>query len=238
MVQHGQITFYTHVYSPNCHRVQLALEETKAEYTSYSVNLMEKPEWFAAKVNPVGKIPAITYGGPKTSPDQPSPESVKINESLIIVEFLADLFSEAKLLPSDPLLRTKARLFANVIETKVLDALKAFFMYGDGAEKTLYEAFETLQARLPATGFAVGEWSTADIAAGPYLTRIYMLLKNDIGKYPAGKGVEVYKTLQGPKFARLSKYIEDIKQYPSFKATWDEGLQLSIWSSNPAIQRA
>ncbi|KAI0651478.1 thioredoxin-like protein [Trametes meyenii] len=239
MVQPGQITFYTHVYSPNCHRVQLALDETKAEYTPYTVNLMEKPEWFAAKVNSVGKIPAITYGGPKTAPDEPSSESARINESLIIVEFLADLFPEANLLPSDPLLRAKARLFANVVETKVLDALKAFFfVYADGAEKTLFEAFEALQARLPATGFAVGKWSTADIAAGPYLTRIYMLLKNDIGKYPAGKGAEVYIALQGPKFARLSKYIEDVKQYPSFKATWDEALQLSIWNSNPAIQRA
>jgi glutathione S-transferase len=34
----------------------MALEEAKAKYTRYEVDLWNKPEWFVAKVNPVGKV--------------------------------------------------------------------------------------------------------------------------------------------------------------------------------------
>ncbi|KAH9849004.1 thioredoxin-like protein [Lenzites betulinus] len=240
MVQAGQITFYTHVYSPYCHRVHIALEEAKADYTSFSINLMEKPAWYAEKVNPAGKIPAITYGGPKGNPENPPPEAARINESLIILEFLNDLFPEAKLLPTDPVLRAKARLFENTWDTKGFEGFRDFFfMYAksEGAEKTLLDGLEAVQARLPPTGFAVGEWSNADAAVGPFVVRGFMLLKNDLGTYPAGKGIKLYEELQGPKFARLRKYAEDVQERPSFKATWDEAAQLAIWSQNPMFKR-
>ncbi len=40
-------------YSPYAHRVHIALEEAKAVYVPYVVNLADKP---AAKVNPAGKV--------------------------------------------------------------------------------------------------------------------------------------------------------------------------------------
>ena len=44
-------------YSPNCHRVHIALEEVKADYTPVTINLMEKPEWYNQKVNTItGKV--------------------------------------------------------------------------------------------------------------------------------------------------------------------------------------
>ncbi|KAI0824921.1 thioredoxin-like protein [Trametes gibbosa] len=240
MVQAGQITFYTHVYSPYCHRVHLALEEAKADYTAFSINLMARPPWYATKVNPAGKIPAITYGGPKGNPEDPSPEAAMINESLVILEFLNELFPEAKLLPADPVLRAHARLFTTVWETKGTDGFRAFFFryaQSEGAEKTLLEGLEAVQARLPATGFAVGGWSNADAAVAPFLVRVEMLLKNDLGVFPVGEGLKVYKELQDTKFARLRKYLEDVKEYPTFKATWDEAAQFDIWSKNPMFKR-
>ncbi|PIL28264.1 hypothetical protein GSI_09676 [Ganoderma sinense ZZ0214-1] len=238
MVQNGQITFYTHMYSPNCHRVHIALEEVKADYTPVTVNLMEKPEWYNQKVNPItGKIPAITYGGPKHAPEVPSGEATSLIESMVIVEFLGELFPAANLVPRDPLLRAKARIFTSVVETKLLEGLRSHFFMG-GPASELIAAFEALQALLPpAGGFAVGEWSTADIAAAPYLVRILMLLKHDIGKYPVGEGKKTMEVLRGPKFARIMQYVEDAKAWPSFRATWDEAATLEIWKTNPAIQR-
>lgn len=72
MVQ-SQITFYTHSvrqssnepciyslwsiqYSLYSHRVHIALEETKAQYTSVIVDLMNKPAWFKDKVNALGQV--------------------------------------------------------------------------------------------------------------------------------------------------------------------------------------
>ncbi|KAI0777312.1 thioredoxin-like protein [Trametes elegans] len=237
MVQAGQITFYTHPYSPYCHRVHLGLDQAKADYTNFVVNLMERPAWYAEKVNPAGKIPAITYGGPKVAPDDPSPESAKINESVVILEFLADVFPEAQLLPADPVLRAKARLFVNSFDTVFAKGwADFFFMYTEGAGKSLFDALEFVQAALPPTGFVVGQWSIAEIAAGPFLARLLVLLKHDLGTYPVGEGTRALKTLQGPRFARLLKYVEDVKAHPNFKNTWDESLQYDLWKQNPVFK--
>ncbi|KAI0350035.1 thioredoxin-like protein [Trametes cingulata] len=238
MVQNGQITFYTHAYSPYCHRVQIALEEAKAEYTVCTINVMDKPAWYTEKVNPIGKIPAITYGGPEAPPEDPAPEAAMIPESAIILEFLADLFPEAKLLPSDPVLRAKARLFMAAAETHIIEGFRAFFFARpENAEKVLLDSLEAVQARLPGEGFAIGEWSIADMAAAPFLARIDLLLRHDLGRFPVGEGLRVHKVLQGERFARLRKYLEDIKACPSFKATWDEELQVGIWKQNPVFKR-
>ena len=90
------------------HRVLIALEDAKAEYTLHNFDIWRtRPEWFNNQVNPLGKvlifcyvsrfaltepsssqIPALTYGGPKTAPEQPSPESAKLSESLALIEFV------------------------------------------------------------------------------------------------------------------------------------------------------
>ena len=43
-------------YSPFCDRVQMALDEAKAEYTRIVVDLKNKPAWFTGKVTPAGKV--------------------------------------------------------------------------------------------------------------------------------------------------------------------------------------
>ena len=45
--------------SPHAHRVHLALEHVKAEYTSYTPDLINKPAWFIDRVSPPdGKVSA------------------------------------------------------------------------------------------------------------------------------------------------------------------------------------
>lgn len=237
MAQKEQITFYTHFYSPYCDRVHLALEEVKADYTVYTVDVMNKPKWYTEQINPVGKIPAITYGGPKVKPEEPSPESFKLRESLVILEFLADLYPEAGLLPADPVLRAKARLFASDVDAHVFEGFKAFFFMREPASKLL-DALDRFQQQLPARGFAVGDkWTLADMAAAPFLVRTYLLLEHDLGVYPAGEGPKTLALLRGERFARLNQYLADLRAQPSFKATWDEAAQVAIWKSNPMFKR-
>ncbi|KAI0336581.1 thioredoxin-like protein [Cubamyces sp. BRFM 1775] len=239
MVQNGQITLYSSPYSPFTHRVRIALDQANADYTQFVIDFTNKPSWYAEKINPVGKVPAITYGGPKSTPENPPTESAKINESLVILELLADLFPEANLLPSDPILRAQARLFINVFESKAFDGFKDFcFIYVKGSDKTLLDGLEALQARLPPTGFAVGpEWTNADSAVAPFLVRLDLMLKHDIGCYPQEEGAAVLEALRGARFARLTKYIDDIMQSPVFKPTWDEEMNLKLIKLNPAVQR-
>ena len=162
------------------------------------------------------------------APDQPSPEAFKLAESVVILEFLADLFPESGLLPADPVARAKARFFITAFDATVFEGFKGFFFMGAPAA-TLIDGIDALQKLLPATGFAAGEkWSIADIAVAPIFARIVMLLGNDLGRYPVGEGKKTLEVLRGAKFDRFNKYLEDLKAQPSFKTTWDE-VRFSIW---------
>ena len=86
------------------------------------IDLQNKPAWYAPKVNSASKVPAIAYGGPKVPPDQPSPESIKITESLVLLEFVADLYPNAHLLPADPVQRARVRFFVEAVSTKLVPA--------------------------------------------------------------------------------------------------------------------
>ncbi|RDX41666.1 hypothetical protein OH76DRAFT_1411885 [Lentinus brumalis] len=162
----------------------LALEEAKAEYTLYDFDIWyAKPDWFDTKINPLGKIPALSYGGPKTAPDQPAPESAKLGESLALVEFVADIFPESGLHPADPVVRARARMINHYFDTNFFPLFWDFFFQGKPEARVPFlEVVETVQGLLPETGYAVGDWSIADVAIAPFLVRTPMQLENDIGK--------------------------------------------------------
>ncbi|KAJ7745588.1 glutathione S-transferase [Mycena maculata] len=218
-----QITLYSAKICPFAHRVELALAEAKVGHTRFEVDLKDKPEWYAPKVNPASKVPAIAFGGPQVPPDQPSPESTKIAESLVLVEFVADLHPESTILPKDPVLRAKARFFIDVVSTKFLPAYMGPVARGQSFEP-FWDALQTLQDLLPADKkFAISdEYTAADIAITPFLARMEVWLKNDIGAYKEGEGKKAAEYFfEGQRFARLVKYYEDIKARESFKATFD-----------------
>lgn len=168
-------------------------------------------------------MPAIAYGGPHVSPDQPSPESIKLPESLVLVEFVADLFPESGILPKDPVARAKARLFIDAVSTKLTPA-QASIIYNGGDGEQLVQAFEYIQSLLPPQGYALGEeFSIADISIAPFFARLEVHLANDFGVWPAGanKGPKILSLLQQPKLARINEYSKLVQSRPSFVTTWD-----------------
>ncbi|KAI1785067.1 hypothetical protein LXA43DRAFT_900544 [Ganoderma leucocontextum] len=218
-----RITLYTAEESPFPHRVTLALEEANLPYDVISFELINKPDWFAEKVYPtVAKVPYLVYGGPKLQPgDSPSPDLPQLGESLVILEFLADTFPEARLLPSDPFLRAKARLFCRAIEEKFMPAFVGFF-FKQAPKEPLYDALEHIQGLLPSTGFAVGEWSIADAAFLPLYLRALTMLELNPAMLALESAAEVSATLGGsPRFARIRKYLEENMARPSMAKTWD-----------------
>ncbi|KAI0654807.1 hypothetical protein C8Q70DRAFT_1023718 [Cubamyces menziesii] len=218
-----RIVLYTAKICPYAQRAEIALLEAKAPNVQYQIDLQNKPEWYAPKVNPASKVPAIAYGGPDVPPDQPSPESVKLAESLILVEFIADLFPESGILPTDPVLRAKTRFFIDGVSTKFVPAWHAYSQGKSSAEE-FYKAVEYLQSLLPTEGYAIGPYSAADIAISPFLGRARVTLLNDFGGYPAGEGPKVLEALSSGsgRFARFGKYLSDVLARDSFKATFDE----------------
>jgi len=216
------ITLYTAKICPYAHRTELALAEANAKYTRYEIDLQNKPTWYAPKVNPASKVPAIAYGGPPAQPEDPSPESTKIAESLVLVEFIADLYPHAHLLPSDPVTRAKARFFIEVVSSKLVPAWNSFWRGTGGTAEGFLNAIEAVQSLLPKEGFAVGDYSIADIAVTPFIARAQVCLKNEIGGYQKGEGKKVLDQLAEPRFERFSKYWEELQARPNFKETFDE----------------
>jgi len=214
-----QITLYTAKICPWAHRAELALKESKLPYTRYEIDLSNKPEWYAPKVNPASKVPAISYGGPDVSPDTPSPESQKIAESGVLLELFADL-SEVPLLPKDPVLRAKARFFIETVTPKFSGAYYGALVRGEDPAAIL-PVIELIQNLLPAEGYAVGEWSIADAAVTPFFARAEATIGNDIGKFEEGKGKETWAKIENDeKYARFKRYFSDIKSRDSFKETF------------------
>ncbi|KAH8978318.1 hypothetical protein EDB86DRAFT_3090812 [Lactarius hatsudake] len=216
------IIFYTAKGSPFSQRVEIAFQEAKADVTKYLIDLRDKPEWFASRVNPTGMLPVVVYGSPKSDPEHPSPESAKIAESHILLEFIADLYPDSGLLPKDPVERARVRFFIDATVTKLTAPTSAFFHGGspDGFIAALGEIQELLP---PAANFAVGDHFTiADAAIAPFLARWELRLRNDLGKFEEGTGLRVYEELfQSERFARLQKYYASISSRDSFKNSFD-----------------
>ena len=212
------------------------------------VDLKNKPEWFTTIVNPftkacrfqfpfhhsfidsrVQEVPALAYGGPVVPADQPSSESIKLTESLVILEFLADIDPSAKLLPSDPVQRAKSRFFIERMNATLRSAFLAF--HQQGSKEALLDAFKVVQSLLPETGFAIGEWSIADANTAPFLARFEVVMREDLGPWEKGVGRSIYeKIFAGEDYARLVRYLRDNQARDSWKKTWNEvGLCLIDW---------
>ncbi|KAH9477358.1 Glutathione S-transferase U5 [Psilocybe cubensis] len=201
-------------------KTELALKESKLPYKRYEIDLSNKPEWYAPKINPASKVPAIAYGGPDVAPENPSPDSQKIAESYVLLELFADLSTEVPLLPKDPILRAKARFFVETVTPKFSGAYYAALTRGEDPDQIL-GAIEVIQNLLPPEGFAVGEWSIADAAVLPFFARAEVTIGNDIGKFEEGKGKATWAKIENDeKYARFKKYFNDLKSRDSFKETF------------------
>ena len=163
----------------------------------------------------------MTYGGPPSAPESPSLESTKLTESLALIEFIADLRPTSGLLPASPVERARMRRFCLQLDLNVVAPWHALIR--GGSPDALFDVFEGIQNLLPETaGFAVGAWSLADVAFAPVLLRFETAMKHEIGLYPVGEGMRALETLKSPRFARLARYLEDVKARPSVKATFNE----------------
>lgn len=226
------IIFYTAKVCPYAQRVELAFQEAKADLTRYEINLQNKPDWYATRVNPASKVPAVVYGSPKSNPESPTPESAKIAESLVLLEFIADLYPDSGLLPKDPVERARVRFFIDAFSTKVFPHYSAFFFRGEAPDAFL-KAVAEIQDLLPPNGdaqFAVGDHFTiADAAIVPFLARWELHLQNDLGKFAEGTGPRVYEELfRSERFARLQKYYANVSGRESFKNSFDSVYLLTM----------
>jgi glutathione S-transferase len=163
------IKLYDSPGSPFCRRVRICLAEKGLSYEKILVDLGKEenrqPEYL--RLNPYGKVPVLVDG-----------EAV-IYESAIINEYLEDHYPEPPLMPTDPLLRARARIFIDYCDHQFGVPLRTLRLElqkpeterdrakMDEAEAEVHKNLEWLDHQIGDKEFLVGAFSLADVGMMP-----------------------------------------------------------------------
>lgn len=197
------IKLYDFKSSPNCQRVKVVLAEKNLPYDTVPVDLRNKeqksPQYL--KLNPYGKVPALTDDG------------TVLYESLIINEYLEEKYPNPPLLPKDPVQKAKARIlidygmahfdapYQKLRMELMKDAKEQSQLIIDGAKSELRKLLQRFEDELGDQPYLMGDFSLVDADLIPRFTRL-----------------EGFGLLPDPTLPGLGKYLERMKERPSIKA--------------------
>jgi glutathione S-transferase len=195
--------------------------------------MTERPSWYTQSVNPSGKVPALAYTDAQYPPGPPPPDAPKLTESLVMIDFVNNIDPEHRLLPKDPLETARVRFFIETFSTYFMPVWNNVLFKGEDANGLL-KSVDVVQSLLsPNAEFAVGnQYTLADIAVLPFLARMELCLKNDLGAYPEGTGPKIYDILANDeKYSLYRRYLSTLKSRDSFRATFDEEYLVNIFAT-------
>src|SRR5688500_20271473 len=92
------MTLYSGITDPFSHRCRIVLYEKGMDFEIIDVDLMNKPEDLAV-MNPYNRTPVLVE------------RDLVLYESNIINEYIDERFPHPQLMPADPVMRARARLF-------------------------------------------------------------------------------------------------------------------------------
>ncbi len=105
---------YSYYNSICTQKVFITLAEKALDYTTQNVDLFRNeqfsPEYL--KINPKGVVPALDHDGRI------------VVESSLICEYLDECFPERPLMPQDPYLRARTRLWSKTVDEQLFDATR------------------------------------------------------------------------------------------------------------------
>jgi len=189
------MVLYSGTTCPFSQRCRLVLFEKGMDFEIRDVDLYNKPEDIAV-MNPYGQVPILVE------------RDLVLYESNIINEYIDERFPHPQLMPADPVMRARARLFLFNFEKELfvhVGTLEARESRAD--EKALDQARQQIRDRLSQLApiflknkFMLGEdFSMLDVAIAPLLWRL--------DHY----GIELPKNA-----APLQKYAERIFSRPAY----------------------
>jgi RNA polymerase-associated protein len=152
------------------------------DFEIIDVDLMNKSEDVAA-INPYGKVPVLVE------------RDLVLTEANIINEYIDERFPHPQLMPADPVMRGRARLFLHRFEQELYSHVNAIQQGGkiaDKARASIRDNLTQLSQILTKQKFLLGnDFSMLDVAIAPLLWRL-----------------EYYGIHLGKEAAPLMKYAE------------------------------
>ncbi|MBG1240028.1 glutathione S-transferase family protein [Nostoc sp. NZL] len=150
-------------------RTRVVLLEKGIDFTPIEIDLQNKPDGYT-QISHYGKVPAIKHG------------DVEIYESVIINEYLDEVFLEPPLLPRDPANKAIARIWIDYANTRLVPAFNKLLRGKDSQEQEQgrREFTEALlyieQEGLGKGDYLLGDqFSLVDISFYPWFERLPLL---------------------------------------------------------------
>lgn len=158
------MTLYSGTTCPFSHRCRIVLFEKGMDFQVIDVDLTNKPEDLAV-INPYNRVPVLVE------------RELVLYEANIINEYIDERFPHPQLMPADPVMRARARLFLHNFEDQLFDHI------GDiesGNAKVAEKARTTVRDNLTQIApifnkqeYMLGdEFSMLDVAIAPLLWRL------------------------------------------------------------------
>ena len=185
------MTLYSGTTCPFSQRCRIVLYEKGMDFQITDVDLFNKPEDLAV-MNPYNRVPVLVE------------RDLVLYESNIINEYIDDRFPHPQLMPADPVLRARARLFLYRFENELfchVDTLeKGNVKTVDKARQIIRDNLTVIAPVFTKQKYMLGEeFSMLDVAIAPLLWRLEHY------------GVDLPK-----QAAPLSKYAERLFSRPAF----------------------
>jgi len=155
---------YSGTSDPYSHRCRIVLFEKGMDFEVIDVDLMNKSEDVAA-INPYGKVPVLVE------------RDLVLYEANIINEYIDERFPHPQLMPPDPVMRGRARLFLHRFEQEIYSQIEPIehgvAKSADKARAVIRDNLTQLAQILTNQKFLLGdEFSMLDVAIAPLLWRL------------------------------------------------------------------
>lgn len=197
-----ELTLYSAAVCPFAQRTRLALAEKGLAYTVHEIDLDNIPSWYS-DISPTNKVPLLARG------------AARIWESMVINEYLEDVYPQPALLPADPAKRALARIWIDYANTQFLPWFYKLLLEQDGARQA------ELAERLRATLAQIEDEGLAPNAPGPYWLGEDISLV-DLAFYPFFERfpvIEHYRGFHLPDNAvHLRRWLAAMAERPSVRA--------------------
>jgi RNA polymerase-associated protein len=185
------MTLYSGTTDPYSHRCRIVLFEKGMDFQVIDVDLANKPEDLAI-INPHNTVPVLVE------------RDLVLEQANIINEYIDERFPHPQLMPADPVMRARARLFLHNFEEQLFNHIKDLESdnqkAADKARATIRDNLTQIVPLFTKQEYILGDdFSMLDVAISPLLWRL--------GHY----GIELPK-----QAAPLLKYAERIFSRPAY----------------------
>lgn len=186
------MTLYSGTTCPFSQRCRIVLYEKGMDFEIIDVDVLNKPEDLAV-MNPYNEVPVLVE------------RDLILHESNIINEYIDERFPHPQLMPADPVMRARARLFLFRFEQELFVNVKTMEAGATGKEATkareaIRDGLVTIAPIFAKQKFMLGDdFSMIDVAIAPLMWRL-----------------EHYGIDLGKNAAPILKYAERLFQRQSF----------------------